>query len=159
MTTYLFYGIASTLLLTSWLKDKNRTKKALKIALRSFNKLLPSMIPIMIGLGLLLAVLSPDTISAILGTKSGIWGVVFGIIIGSIAFMPSFIAFPLGATLLEHGAGYPQIAGFISSLMAVGFVSIGLEIKYFGIKAAVVRNATALVASILFAIIIWGVMA
>lgn len=159
MTTYLFYGIASILLLASWLKDKNRTKKALKIALRSFNKLLPSMIPIMIGLGLLLAVLSPDTISAILGNKSGIWGVVFGIIIGSVAFMPSFIAFPLGATLLEHGAGYPQIAGFISSLMAVGFVSIGLEIKYFGIKTAVVRNATALVASILFAIIIWGVMA
>ena len=73
-------------------------------------------------------------------------------------FMPSIIAFPLGATLLENGAGIQQIAGFISSLMGVGLMSIGMESQYFGIKHAITRNLLALIASIAFVIVIGGVL-
>jgi hypothetical protein len=31
--------------------------------------------------------------------------------------IPGFVAFPIGAALLEEGAGYAQIAAFVSSLM------------------------------------------
>jgi hypothetical protein len=72
--------------------------------------------------------------------------------------MPSFVAFPLGANLLQHGAGYPQIAGFISSLMAVGIVSLALEIKYFGKRTALLRNLTALIASMTFVFLTWRIM-
>ena len=158
MSTYIFYGLVSILFIASWLKGKNKSKKAIKIAWNAFKKLMPSMIPIMIGIGIILAILSPEAVSAILGEKSGLIGVILGIFIGSVAFMPGFVAFPLGATLLQHGAGYPQIAGFVSSLMAVGFVSLGLEIKYFGKRAALIRNFTALLASTIFVAIIWRVM-
>jgi uncharacterized membrane protein YraQ (UPF0718 family) len=94
----------------------------------------------------------------ILGEESGVLGVLIALVIGSITFMPSFVAFPLGANLLSHGAGYPQIAAFISSLMAVGFVSLGLEIQYFGKSSALLRNLFAIVASIVFTIIVWRVM-
>lgn len=157
MSTFVFYGVVTIMFITSWFKDKEKSKKSIKIAWKAFKKLMPSMIPIMIGIGIILAFLSPDAVSAILGEKSGLFGVFLGILIGSVAFMPGFVAFPLGATLLDHGAGYPQIAGFISSLMAVGFVSLGLEIKYFGKKAALIRNFTALVASAVFVVIIWRV--
>lgn len=158
MSTLLFYGVVALLFIISWFKDKDKSKKSIKIALNAFKKLMPSMIPIMIGIGIILAFLSPEAVSAILGEKSGFLGVIIGIVVGSVAFMPGFVAFPLGATLLEHGAGYPQIAGFVSSLMAVGFVSLSLEIKYFGKKPAIIRNFTALVASIVFVAIIWRVM-
>ena len=158
MTTLFMYGIVFIFLILSWIKDRQKTKKSLKIGLNAFKKLLPSMIPIMIGIGIILAILSPQTVSQILGENSGVMGIILGILIGSVAFMPGFVAFPLGATLLEHGAGYAQIAGFISSLMAVGFVSLGLEIKYFGKKAAVMRNITALIASIMFVIVIGRLM-
>ena len=157
MSTIILYSAVAALFALSWFKDKSKTAHALKIAKQSLLKLLPSLIPIMVTLGIILAILSPQTVSSILGEKSGILGVVLGIVIGSVAFMPGFVAFPLGATLLDHGAGYPQIAGFISSLMAVGFVSLGLEIKYFGRHAALTRNLTAFVASIIFVIIVWGI--
>lgn len=158
MSTLILYGVIIMLFIASWIKDKQKTKKALKIGLNAFKKLMPSLIPIMVGIGVILAFLSPEAVSKILGENSGFMGMVLGIIIGSVAFMPGFVAFPLGATLLENGAGYPQIAGFVSSLMAVGFVSLGLEIKHFGKRAALLRNFTALLASILFVFIIWRIM-
>lgn len=158
MTTSIFYIVVGILTIISFLKDRNKTKKAIKIGFNSFKKLLPSIIPMMIGIGLILSILSPNTVSQLLGEKSGIWGTILAMIIGSVAFMPSFVAFPLGANLLSHGAGFPQIAGFISSLMAVGVVSLGLEIKYFGKTTAILRNLTALTASFVFVLLVWRLM-
>jgi uncharacterized membrane protein YraQ (UPF0718 family) len=138
--------------------DINKTKKAIKIGYKSFLKILPALIAIMLFVGVILTVLSTETISMILGEESGVLGVLIALVIGSITFMPSFVAFPLGANLLSHGAGYPQIAAFISSLMAVGFVSLGLEIQYFGKHSALLRNLFAIVASIVFTFIVWRVM-
>lgn len=157
MTSYIIYGLVLVLLIISALVDMNKTKKAIKIGYNSFKKLLPSIVPMMIFIGIILSVLSPETISWVLGDQSGLFGVVVGLVIGSIAFMPSFVAFPLGESLLTHGAGYPQIAAFISSLMAVGFASLGVEIQYFGKQSGILRNILALIASIIFSLIIWGV--
>lgn len=158
MSSSIFYIVVGILLVVSFYKDKQKTKKAIKIGFNSFKKLLPSLIPMMIAIGLILSILSPNTISSILGEKSGVFGVLLGLIMGSVAFMPSFVAFPLGANLLANGAGYPQIAGFLSSLMAVGLVSLNLEMKYFGKKTAVLRNLTAFAAAITFVIVTWRFM-
>lgn len=158
MSTYILYLIVFVLLIISTIMDAKKTKKALKIGIHSFVKLMPSIVPLMIFIGITLAVVSPHTISLILGENSGILGVLLALTLGSVAFMPSFVAFPLGANLLTHGAGYPQIAAFISSLMAVGIISIGVEIKYFGKKSSILRNLSGVVASILFSLIVWRVM-
>lgn len=158
MSSSVFYILVGVLSVISYFRDPGKTKRAYKIGFNAFVKLLPSVVPMMIGIGLILSIISPDVVSQLLGDKSGILGVVTGIAIGSVAFMPSFVAFPLGANLLTHGAGYPQIAGFISSLMAVGFVSFSLEAKYFGRMTALLRNGVAFVASIVFVVLIWGLM-
>lgn len=158
MSDYFIYVIVLILLAISAVLDKKKTKKALKIGLKSFKNLLPTLIPMMLFIGVILSILSPDNISLILGERSGIFGIIAGLIVGSVAFLPSFVAFPLGASLLEHGAGYPQIAAFVSTLMAVGVASIALEIQYFGKKMAVHRNILAMFASIMFTVIVWGVM-
>lgn len=158
MTEYILYMVVIVLFIISTIADKNKTKRAFKVGFKSFSKLLPTIIPLMIIIGIMLSVLSPSTISLILGNKSGFIGVLVGLVVGSIAFMPSFVAFPLGANLLSHGAGYPQIAALIASLMSVGVTSIGLETQYFGKKTAILRNASAIGFSLIFAIIIWVVM-
>lgn len=157
-TSIVFYSSSIILLFISFLKDKTKTKKALKKAYKSFMKLVPVLIPMVLFVGVLLTLVSPEFISRILGENSGIFGVIIGIILGSIAFMPGFVAFALGDNLLSNGAGYVQVAAFISTLMAVGVSSYGVEVKYFGKKMTLLRNAYALVASIIFAIIVWVVM-
>jgi hypothetical protein len=53
------------------------------------------------------------------------------------------VAFPAAAALLAGGAGATQIAAFVSSLMMVGVVTLPMETKFFGKKAALMRNALA----------------
>lgn len=62
------------------------------------------------------------------------------------------------ALLLQNGAGYMQIAAFISSLMMVGAVTLPLEIKHFGKKASVLRNVLAFLFAFVVALVIGKVM-
>ena len=126
-TTYIIYGLAIVLLLFSYSKDKQKTKKALKKAWMSFKKLMPLLLPLFLFIGILLALITPSFISGILGKNSGFLGYSIGMITGSITFMSPFVAYPLGKQLLENGAAYPQVAGFLVTLMSVGIVYFQVE--------------------------------
>ena len=63
MFTYVLYALAGAGLLISFMKDKKKTKMALKKAWKSFENILPQLLTVMIIIGFALAVLSPETIS------------------------------------------------------------------------------------------------
>lgn len=157
-STIILYSIAIVLLVVSSLKDRKKTKAAVKKGWMAFKKILPVLIPLFMIVGVVLSVVNPDIIRTLLGQDSGIFGVILGMIVGSIAFIPPFVAYPLGAELLQNGAGYPQVAAFITTLMAVGFVYWMAEKKYFGKKAVIMRNSMAFIASGIVAFVVWGVM-
>ena len=156
--TATLYVIAILALLASLLKSKEKTILALKKAWKSFENILPQFLSILIIIGILLTVLSPEQISKLLGKESGWYGVLIAAAIGSVTLVPGFIAFPLAAALLKSGAGYMQIAAFISALMMVGIVTIPVEVEYFGKKAAAVRNIAAFVFSLIVALVMGVVM-
>jgi len=156
--TATLYVIAILALSASLLKSKEKTILALKKAWKSFENILPQFLSILIIIGILLTVLSPEQISKLLGKESGWYGVLIAAVIGSVTLVPGFIAFPLAAALLKSGAGYMQIAAFISALMMVGIVTIPVEVEYFGKKAAAVRNIAAFVFSLIVALVMGVVM-
>jgi len=158
MFTYVLYLTTAILLVVSYMKDKKKTKMAIKKAWKSFENILPQFLIILILIGIVLAILSPDVISSLLGQKSGWLGIIIASIIGSITLIPGFVAFPLAATLLKNGAGFTQMAVFISTLMMVGIVTLPLEIKYFGKKVAVMRNISAYLFSFIIALVIGVVL-
>ena len=158
MFTYILYGLAITGLAVSFFKDRAKTKMALKKAWKAFENILPQFLSILILTGLALAILSPETITKLLGTSSGLWGVLAASIIGSITLIPGFVAFPLAAALLKNGAGYMQIAAFVSTLMMVGIVTMPLEVTTFGKRATIIRNVSAFVFSLIAAFVIGMVM-
>lgn len=123
MFSYILYGLAITGLAVSFFKDRGKTKLVLKKAWKAFENILPQFLAILILIGLALAILSPETITKLLGTSSGFWGVLAASVVGSITLIPGFVAFPLAAALLKNGAGYMQIAAFVSTLMMVGWAS------------------------------------
>jgi uncharacterized membrane protein YraQ (UPF0718 family) len=152
MFTVILYVVAGAGLLASFLADRQKTKKALLKAWKAFENILPQFLSVLIIIGLALAVLTPEAISRLLGTDSGITGILMSLAIGAITLIPGFVAFPLAAALLKNGAGYAQIAAFVSSLMMVGIVTLPMEFKVFGKKAAVLRNVLALAFSFLVAL-------
>ncbi len=157
MDSYILYIVSGGLLLLSFSKSKNKTLKALKKAWKSFEDILPQFLAILVLIGILLSVLDTYTISKIIGVDSGLFGIILAAIVGSVTLIPGFIAFATAAALLKTGAGYMQIAAFISTLMMVGVVTLPLEIQYFGRKAAILRNLFAFLFSFLLAILLgWG---
>lgn len=131
---------------------------ALKKAWKSFENILPQFLSILLIIGMMLAVLSPEVISGLIGSKSGWLGMFSAAIIGSITLIPGFIAFPLASALIKNGAGFMQIAVFISTLMMVGIVTMPVEMKYFGKKATILRNVLAFVFSFIVAAAIGAVL-
>ena len=158
MSNIALYLITVYLLFYSYKKDKNKTKIALKKGLKSFENIMPQFLGIIVLIGILLSVFNSDTISKIIGKESGFIGVILASLIGSITLIPGFVAFPTAAMLLKSGAGYIQIAAFISTLMMVGIVTFPVEIKYFGKKLTILRNLTAFAFSFIVALIIGKVM-
>jgi len=158
MFTYILYFSTAALLAASYAKDRKKTVLALKKAWKSFENIMPQFLSILIIIGILLAVLSPETISRLIGSQSGWLGMGMAAVIGSITLIPGFIAFPLAAALLDNGAGFMQIAVFVSTLMMVGVVTMPVEIRYFGRKATLARNGLAFAFSFVIAIVIGAVL-
>lgn len=152
MGNYIFNGaiylIAIVLLTVSFVKSKEKTKKALLKAWNSLKNLLPMLLGVILLVGLMLSIIDTKLISKIIGKESGFYGVMLSSLVGSITLIPGFIAFPTAALLLNGGAGYIQIAAFVQTLMMVGIVTLPMEIKYFNKKVAILRNILSFVLSI-----------
>ena len=158
MISSVLYSVAGVLLLVSFIKDKSKTKKSIKVAWKSFAKLLPTVLAMMLFIGISLSVINQSVISTLIGSESGVLGTIIALTIGSIVALPSFVAFPLGGALLKAGAGYMQVAALVSTIMAVGIVSLPVEIKYFNKNIAIKRIILSFAICVVFTIVIGMVM-
>ena len=159
MENLILYGVVAVLLAFSIYKDRARTRKALMKGLKAFEGILPEFLVVVMIVAVVLAVFDPPTIARLIGAGSGWVGIMIAALVGAITLIPGFVAFPVAAELLRNGAGVTQIAAFVSSLMMVGIVTLPLEIRYFGKKAAIGRNSLAFVFSILAALFVGWMVA
>lgn len=151
MTTYILYTLAVGMCFISYFKSKEKTKNALIKACKSMENIMPQFLSIIVIVGLMLAFIDTDTISNLIGNKSGFLGVLFSATVGSIVMVPTFVAFSTANTLLNSGAGYAQVAALVSTLTFVGIMTFTLESKYIGKKAAFYRNLFAFLFSFVVA--------
>lgn len=153
----IIYGIAISLTLLSAVMNLEKTWMGIKKGLRSFLKLMPVLIPLFLFVGILMTLVTPSLISRMLGEESGLLGIAVGLVVGSVTFMPPFVAFPLGRELLDSGAAYPQVAGFLVTLMSVGIVYFAAESIFFSKKAALVRNLVSFIGAFMVVLVVWVV--
>jgi uncharacterized membrane protein YraQ (UPF0718 family) len=132
---------------------------SLRKSWKALENIMPQFLSIILIIGITLAILSPQDINSLIGHQSGWIGMMVAAIIGSVTLIPGFVAFPLTAALYENGGGLMQIAIFISTLMAVGVVTLPVEIKYFGRKVSIIRNALAFIYCFIVAVLMGGLLA
>ena len=152
------YIIAIAGLIISFFKDKSKTKQALLKGLRSFENIMPQMLFILLLIRFILSVLTPDQISALLGSQSGWYGTIGAICLGAVTLIPPYVSYPLAERLLQNEAGIMQISGFISSLTTVGIVTLSMEKIYLGKKTAYLRNTLFFIYSFLHAAIMGAIL-
>ena len=145
--------LAVILIIISSLKDREKTKKALKIAFQSGKNMLPILLLVLLFIGILLGWIPNRWVQKYLGESSGFWGVLGAGVIGSIVMMQGFIAYPLASSLLASGASLTVIATFLTTLTMIGMASLPLQAQELGKPITIYRNLF----SFIFAIII-GIM-
>ncbi len=150
----LLYSFLLIILFISFLVDRQKTKKAIKIAWKGFMKLLPPFLQMLIIASIVLLFVSPSMISMVLGNNYGGLSILVGAIVGSIVLIPGFIAYPLTAISLSNGASYMASAAFVTTLMMVGFVTFPIEKKVFGTKVTIIRNVISFFIAIIIALVV-----
>lgn len=150
----IFYVLVIVMLLGSYIADKKKTKKALKIALKKLKNILPAFLTMLIMVSIVLYLVPDAMIAKYLGEENILSGALIASLLGSISLMPGFIAFPLAKVLLSKGIKYCVIASFTTSLMMVGIITYPVEKKYFGSKLTIVRNIFSYVIVLILALII-----
>ena len=136
----IYITVAAILMVLSFVKDRNKTKKALittgKIALN----VLPVLFFIFILMGVISIFVTKEMIAKLLGTGSGIWGILIGELVGALALIEPAAVFPFSGSLIAKGASYGVIYAFASTAILIGIATFPAEIMFMGKKFAVVRN-------------------
>ncbi len=150
-TIITIYGLLGICLAVSVIKSKEKTKKAFKIAVKALIKSAPNLLTVLGIVGLTLGILTPETISRLVGSEAGFTATIFAAMIGAITLIPSLVAFPLAGSLLRSGATVMTISAFITTLVMVGVVTAPMEIKELGKKFTLLRNGLGFIAALIIA--------
>ena len=145
---------AALALLASLIADRARTGRALVIAVRRFAGLLPAFLAMLAAVSVVLTLVPTETITRTLGGEDLGLATAAGALIGSVALMPGFVAFPLGGVLLERGVAPMVIAAFTTSLMMVGVLTYPVERRVLGARVAIVRNVLGMLVALAVAVAI-----
>ncbi len=152
MTTIItIYGLLDICLVVSLIKSKEKTKKAFKIAGKALLKTAPSLLTVLGIVGLTLGILTPETISRLVGAEAGFTATIIAAVIGAITLIPSLVAFPLAGSLLRSGATVMTISAFVTTLVMVGVVTAPMEVKALGKKFTLLRNGLGFIAALIIA--------
>ncbi len=153
LTAVIINVLALIALVVAFIVSKEKAVQSLKNAVKSFFKILPMALIIVLAIGLLLGFVSPEMISQFIGDQTGILGVLLVGIVGAVLHIPALISFPLAASLLDSGASVAAVAAFITTLTMIGTITLPLEIKELGKELALLRNGISFVIAIIIAVI------
>jgi len=151
-TVILINGLVIISLIISFSKDKMKTKKSLLIALKTLGKIAPSILSVILLIGIMYGLFS-DKIALFFGQENGVIGFVSIALFGSVIHMPALLAFPLAGSFLKEGASISAVAAFITTLTMIGIVTLPLEIKTMGKKFAIYRNAISFIIALIIAVL------
>ncbi|MBW1971518.1 MAG: hypothetical protein DRP55_06935 [Spirochaetes bacterium] len=150
---YFLYIITGLALIASFIADKKKTFKAIKMGYKKFVNILPPFLIMLILVSVILFLVPDRVISNYLGVSHKFYGFLFAIFFGSITLMPGFIAYPLCGILLQKGVPYMTLSAFSTTLMMVGILTFPIEKEYFGTKVTIIRNLISLGIAIAVALV------
>lgn len=146
--------IAAIAIIASLVADRRKTWEGTKRGLLMFVKIAPAILSVLILVSIVLFLVPNEIIVKYLGEDAGLAGYLFAAVAGSVALIPGFIAYPLAGVLVKTGVGYPVIAVFITTLMMVGILTLPVEIKFFGTRVSLIRNAFYLAGALIIGFLI-----
>lgn len=157
-TDYILLAATAALVGYSALRSRQKTKKALRVALKQFLNVLPFFLAVFAMIGLLEVLLTPRQIQAWLGAQQGALAPIYAAIFGGLGTGPPAAVFPLGQYLLAQHASVAAVATLLIAWVSVGTVTLPAEMRFFGARFAMSRWALALTLSIVLGLVMGRVL-
>jgi uncharacterized membrane protein YraQ (UPF0718 family) len=149
---YFLYVIAGLAMLISFIVNRQKTLRAIEIAIKGFANILPYFLIMLILVSIALFLLPDTFITRYLASDNKFIAVLLASILGSITLMPGFIAFPLAGILLTKGVPYMVLSAFTTTLMMVGVLTYPIEKAYLGVKLTIIRNTISFFIALIVAV-------
>ena len=141
-------------LVASFIANRQKTWQGIRKGMKMFMNLLPVLLLMLALVSIVLFLVPNELLIQYMGKDAGFEGWVMAALLGSVALIPGFIAYPLCGVLIKSGVAYTTIAVFITTLTMVGLVTLPLEAKFFGWKTSIIRNALSFIAALFIGFII-----
>ncbi|MFB7142706.1 permease [Gottfriedia sp. NPDC056225] len=119
--------------------------KAFKLTGNSILNMLFLLPPVLIFVGLLDKWVEKETLIKYMGNKSGIYGVLFALLLGGIAAGPLYLAFPIAVLLLKKGASIRYVVFFLGVWTTAKLPVVIYEFSSFGMKFTLIHICFGLV--------------
>ena len=144
--------LTTILTLVSFIFDKKKTLKGIKKGAKQFINILPTLLSVIILISIVLYFVSDKVLMQYLGADAGLTAYFSAGLIGAVAILPGFIAYPLAGILVKSGVSLAVIAVFITTLKMVGIMTIPIEKRYFGLRVSLMRNTLSFIGALIVGI-------
>lgn len=104
--------------------------------------------PVFILMGLLQVWIPKDRIKSLIGTGSGLKGILISFTMGTLPTGPLYLAFPLAGSLLQKGARVSNIVIFLGAWAALKIPQLIAETEFLGLPFTALRFILTLTAVI-----------
>ncbi|MGG0174786.1 permease [Gottfriedia acidiceleris] len=142
---YRFFFILLVAFIVLTLINHSLGMKAFQLTGNSILNMLFLLPPVLIFVGLLDKWVEKDTLIKYMGDKSGIYGVLFALLLGGIAAGPLYLAFPIAVLLLKKGASIRYVVFFLGVWTTAKLPVVIYEFDSFGIKFTLIHLSFGLV--------------
>ncbi len=136
---YSFFLIFLLILSALFFINSNIAINTFESAKSSFLQMISVLPPIMLLLGLIDVWIPRETLVKYMGDNSGILGIFFSMMLGSLAAGPMYAAFPFTALLLKKGAKFSNIIIFMNSWCVTKISTLLFEVSSLGFKFTFIR--------------------
>lgn len=109
--------------------------------------------PVFILMGLLEVWVPKEKIKQLIGSKSGIKGMFFAFLMGTLPTGPLYLAFPMAGSLLNKGARVSNIVIFLGAWAAIKVPQLIAETEFLGLQFTALRFILTLTAVIIIGLI------
>lgn len=135
------------ILLWFWLPDI--AARSTDVALDYLKEMVLVIPPVFVLMGLLEIWVPKEKITQLIGSGSGIKGIFFSFLMGTLPTGPLYIAFPLAGSLLAKGARISNIVIFLGAWAAIKIPQLVAEMEFLGLPFTILRFVLTLTAVII----------
>lgn len=142
----LFLAVIFLALAIWWPDVAGRSSMVAVDYLQEMALIIPAVFVLM---GLLEVWVPKERIKRLIGVGSGLKGIFFAFLMGTLPTGPLYIAFPMASTLLQKGARVSNVVIFLGTWAAIKTPQLLLETEFLGFSFMAVRFVSTLAAVII----------